>query len=196
MSKRGLVRDLTDLETVYAARTRTMHIKLGTRVSSDGTRNACSTRLKTMRVKLLARFARPSADKVVTISNLSDVELLLDSIFARLDDDHEHFVVLFLNGANEVIGYKRMASGPCHAGNVDPKLLYRSTLLLGAPNIILAHNHPSGNTTPEPLDILLTGSLVISGRLLNVDVLDHFIYTRNEQLSMRETFPQLFEAQE
>jgi DNA repair protein RadC len=79
---------------------------------------------------------------------------------------------------------------------VDPKLVFRSALLLGASNIILAHNHPNGKTTPSSHDIALTGKLSVGGRVLNLGVLDHIIWTKKAHVSLREEYSTLFEAEE
>jgi DNA repair protein RadC len=172
MSKRGRIRDLTNVETIYTAR------------------------IKTLRVKLRAAFADFPEEELRILSNPMEVAPVLSAIFGVLSDEQEHFVILVLNVANELVGFSVIASGRADRVDVDPKLVFRRALLLGAHSIILCHNHPAQKATPSPHDVALTGMLVIAGRVIEIDVLDHIIYTRNEQLSMRETFPQLFEPRE
>lgn len=157
-----------------------------------GTRTVYSARLSTIRIKLSARRAAGEEIELLTIRCNAELEQVLDVIFATLDDDQEHFIILILNVANELIGYKVVASGSQEHVYVDPKLVFRNALLLGASNIILAHNHPGGQTTPSPHDISLTGELCICGRFLALGVLDHIIYTKKERLSMRQAHPSLF----
>src|SRR4051812_34918906 len=68
---------------------------------------------------------------------------VLRSIFQSLDDDQEHFVVLFLSAAGRVAGYKVLFSGSQSSSIADCKVIFRNALLFGAHSIIVAHNHPS-----------------------------------------------------
>ncbi|MCG8418556.1 MAG: JAB domain-containing protein [Proteobacteria bacterium] len=167
-SKVPYVRDLTNVQTVYTAR------------------------LRTLRVKLRTALATATDVELLTISSKADLTQVLEVIFATLDDDQEHFIILILNAANELIGYKVIASGAQDHVHIDPKQVFRNALLLGANSIILAHNHPSGKATPSAQDIALTGQLRIGGELLHLSVLDHLIYTKKEQISLRDCMPALF----
>jgi DNA repair protein RadC len=60
---------------------------------------------------------------------------------------------------------------------VDPKQLFKSVLSENGVQIILAHNHPSGNLNPSSSDISLTKKLKEAGKLLDIPVLDHLIIT-------------------
>ncbi len=62
--------------------------------------------------------------------------------------------MLMLNLSGEVTGYKVLASEKQDSVEVDPKIVFRNALLLGAAGIILAHNHPSGNVEPSKNDLL------------------------------------------
>jgi DNA repair protein RadC len=46
-----------------------------------------------------------------------------------------------------------------------------------AVSIILSHNHPSGTLRPSQLDIDLTKKIAAAGRMLEINVLDHIIFT-------------------
>jgi len=50
----------------------------------------------------------------------------------------------------------------------------------------LAHNHPSGDSTPSREDLDLTRRLTEAGRLLGIPVLDHLIIAGKGFLSLRE----------
>ncbi|RJQ59203.1 MAG: hypothetical protein C4517_13610, partial [Stygiobacter sp.] len=53
-------------------------------------------------------------------------------------------------------------------------------------NIILLHNHPSGNSEPSNEDISLTRKLVEAGKLLEIQVFDHLIIAGNSYTSLVE----------
>jgi len=64
--------------------------------------------------------------------------------------------------------------------------VFRDAVRRNSTAMIVAHNHPSGDPTPSPEDILVTRQIVEAGKLLDVDVLDHLIIGRGRYVSMRE----------
>jgi DNA repair protein RadC len=63
---------------------------------------------------------------------------------------------------------------------VDPKSVFKLALdLQTATQIIVAHNHPSGNLQPSQADILITRKLVEAGKLLDIRLIDHLIIAGN-----------------
>lgn len=96
----------------------------------------------------------------------------------RLADlPHEEFWVLLLNHGNKIIGEKQVSEGGVAATIVDPKKVFKIALDEGASNIILVHNHPSGNAKPSQSDIDLTERLANAGKMLDLRVIDHLIVT-------------------
>ena len=89
----------------------------------------------------------------------------------------ETFYMLLLNRGNQVLGYVKVSSGGRVGTVVDSRTVFAPALKGCATGIILAHNHPSGNTRPSNADIELTRNLKKGGELLNVSVLDHLIVT-------------------
>ena len=68
----------------------------------------------------------------------------------------------------------------------DPKLIFGAAIKANACGIIVAHNHPSGNLRPSNSDIDLTKKLKQGGKLLEIDVLDHIIVTKEGYFSMTD----------
>lgn len=98
----------------------------------------------------------------------------------------EESAMICLNRANEVIGYFKVSSGGTASTIMDAKVIFTQALQAGAHSIILAHNHPSGNTKPSDHDIELTKKLVKGADLLDMRVLDHIILTDKSHLSMAD----------
>lgn len=98
----------------------------------------------------------------------------------------EESAMICLNRANEVIGYFKVSSGGTASTIMDAKVIFTQALQSGAHSIILAHNHPSGNTKPSDQDIELTKRLVKGADLLDMRVLDHIILTDNSHTSMAD----------
>ena len=89
----------------------------------------------------------------------------------------EEFSVLVLNRANRVLGYARISQGGLSGTVADPKVIFQIALKSNSCSIIIAHNHPSGNTQPSEADIQLTRKLKDAGAVLDLPVLDHLILT-------------------
>lgn len=99
-----------------------------------------------------------------------------DLLKADLQDiPHEAFWIVLLNRANRVIKKHQISQGGVAGTVADPKLIFKVAVEELASGIILAHNHPSGNLTASQADIDLTKKLKESGKLLDIQVLDHII---------------------
>ena len=125
-------------------------------------------RLRTVTLKL----GEPPA---ATVSAPEAALNFLRPIFAGLDGDREHVVLLALDSQNHVRGFKVVATGGQAASIVDAKTIFRDALLLGAAALILAHNHPSGDPAPSADDVRLTRRLVDAGKILDLRVHDHLV---------------------
>lgn len=103
--------------------------------------------------------------------------------------DHEtveHFIVFWLSSGNKVIGYEIVSIGNLNSSIVHPREVFRGAIVASCANIILMHNHPSGNVEPSPEDVSITKRIVESGKLLDIHVFDHIIVTNDSYLSFTE----------
>ncbi len=89
----------------------------------------------------------------------------------------EQFKVLFLNRSNKVLGILEVSSGGVTGTVADPKLVFVAALKANACNIIISHNHPSGNLKPSLEDERLTQKIKQAGQLLDIKLFDHIIVT-------------------
>lgn len=121
------------------------------------------------------------------IKNSKDIyQILLQIWDAETVELREEFKILLLNRANRLLGFYNLSAGGVSGTVVDPKLVFSTALKANASGIILAHNHPSGSTTPSPQDISLTKKIREGGKLLEIQLLDHLIYTVDGYLSMAD----------
>ncbi len=102
------------------------------------------------------------------------------------DLPHEEFWLLLLNRANKIIKKQPISQGGVSGTVADPKLIFNHALNHLASSVILVHNHPSGNLTPSEADKRLTKQLFEAGKLLEIAVLDHIIYTDNAYFSFAD----------
>lgn len=90
---------------------------------------------------------------------------------------HESFKILLLNNANKVKGIYTLSSGGITGTLVDVRILFAVLLKSLTTSVILAHNHPSGNTNPSEADKQLTQKINKGGEYMDIKVLDHLIIT-------------------
>ena len=98
----------------------------------------------------------------------------------------EEFKIILLNRANRVLGIIPISLGGTSGTVVDPKVVFAAAIKSASSQIILVHNHPSGNLKPSEADINLTRKLKEGGKLLDIEVLDHLIITKDGYLSLAE----------
>lgn len=98
----------------------------------------------------------------------------------------EYFKVLFLNQANQVLGYTLISEGGLTETTADVRLIFQAALLTNSVALILAHNHPSGNLKPSPEDIRLTKQVREASNFMRIKILDHIILSDTEYYSFAD----------
>jgi len=94
----------------------------------------------------------------------------------------ECFVVLSLNGLHQPIGSPAMiAMGSANTVEVHPRDVFREAVKRNAVAVIVAHNHPYGDTEPSKDDKSLTQRLVQAGELLGITLLDHIVISASDK---------------
>ena len=89
----------------------------------------------------------------------------------------EYFKVLFLNQANQVLGYTLISEGGITETSVDVRVILQAALLTNSVALVLAHNHPSGNLRPSRQDMEITKQVKEAAKLIRITVIDHLILT-------------------
>jgi DNA repair protein RadC len=103
-----------------------------------------------------------------------------------ISKEQEHFVVYFLNSKNRVIGRKTVFIGSLNASIVHPREVFRAAIENMSASIICVHNHPSGDPSPSPQDIIVTQRLHEAGEIIGIELLDHVIVSRDGYVSLKE----------
>jgi DNA repair protein RadC len=98
----------------------------------------------------------------------------------------EHFYVISLDTRNNFIGMDEISVGTLTASLVHPRETFESAIKRHAAQIVIAHNHPSGETEPSEDDLKITKRLFDAGKIMGIEVLDHIIITKNGYLSFKE----------
>jgi hypothetical protein len=118
--------------------------------------------------------SKDAANFIRTTFNEGEVEL------------QEQFIVLYLNQANEIIGYYKHSKGAINATVADIRIILATALKSLAVSMVIAHNHPSGNLKPSRADEQLTAKIKESAAMMEVKLLDHVIVTRDSYYSFAD----------
>ncbi|MFY8004530.1 MAG: RadC family protein, partial [Chitinophagaceae bacterium] len=101
-------------------------------------------------------------------------------------NNHEVFVVVYLNTASKVIGHEIISQGGIAGTIADPRVIFRKALANNATNIIVCHNHPSGALKPSNADMQLTKKIAEAAQLLDMRLLDHLIVSTEGYFSFAD----------
>lgn len=98
----------------------------------------------------------------------------------------EHCYMIALNNSNKIVGIFLLSKGTVNECLISPREVFMRALLIGAVQIILCHNHPSGNITPSMEDDKLTMRIKEAGKLINIALIDHIIIAGSQYFSFDE----------
>ena len=102
------------------------------------------------------------------------------------DLKHEECFIILLNRNNEIIRKELVSKGGISGTIVDAKIIFKIAFDFGASSIILSHNHPSGNLKPSMEDKILTQKIKEFGKMIELPLLDHLIFTDNGYFSFSD----------
>ena len=98
----------------------------------------------------------------------------------------EQLRVLLLDIKNNVVGQRVIYQGNVNSAEVRPAEGLRPAVVAAVPNIVVVHNHPSGDPEPSPEDIDATKEIAGAARLLGIELMDHVVIGGNRFVSLRE----------
>ena len=101
-------------------------------------------------------------------------------------EQQEVLVALFLDSKNKPLKTKKVFKGTVNQSILHPREIFKEAVKYPTARIMLAHNHPSGDTRPSNADIEATQRLIECGELMGIEILDHIIVGHNSYLSLRE----------
>lgn len=112
-----------------------------------------------------------------------------DAVYELLRPDlagleQEAFVAVLLDSKHRPVKRVLVALGSLASVDVHPREVFREAIRAGAANVIVAHNHPSGDPEPSGEDLALTRRLRDAGDLLGIKVLDHIIIGKDRYVSL------------
>jgi DNA repair protein RadC len=109
-----------------------------------------------------------------------------DRLIEYRDKKKEYFFVFYLDTKNQEIKNEVISIGTLNSSLVHPREVFEPAVKNLASQIIVAHNHPSGNLQPSKDDIELTKRLVSAGEILGIEVIDHIIFSKDGYFSFKK----------
>ena len=123
--------------------------------------------------ELTKRMSKPIDTSQVQINSPKDVaDLLTDEM--RFEK-REIVKAIILNSKNTIVKIVDVCYGGTNSAVLKPKDVLQEAIKLGAPKIILVHNHPSGDPTPSKSDFDFTERLVQASQIMGIELLDHIV---------------------
>ena len=120
-------------------------------------------------------------------NKITDKEVLLSFLRNKIGYKNvEKFYVIYLSSSNEVIAFEESSSGTLDRSSIYPREIYKRVIMENAKSIIIAHNHPSGNTCPSKCDIDITNEIAKGLKNFGALLLEHIIITRDSYFSFLE----------
>jgi DNA repair protein RadC len=100
--------------------------------------------------------------------------------------EQEELRVALLDTRNRVLSVPVVYCGSVNNSQVRVGELFKAAIRANAASVIVIHNHPSGDPTPSPEDVVITRAITQAGKLLDIDVLDHLVIGRGRYVSLKE----------
>lgn len=122
--------------------------------------------------ELTKRIARPIDNKIKIKSAKDVADLLMPEMKY---EKREIAKVILLNSKNIILKITNISLGGANFACLEPKDVLSEAIKIGAPKIILVHNHPSGDATPSKSDFSLTDRLYEAAEIIGIDLLDHIV---------------------
>ena len=102
------------------------------------------------------------------------------------DTKKEHFVIFFLDTKSQEIKREIISVGSLNANLVHPREVFEPAVRYLAAQVVVAHNHPTGDPSPSPEDSEITRQLVAAGKILGIELKDHVIVSKGNFFSFKE----------
>lgn len=118
------------------------------------------------------------------VKGSKDIARYLQALLRDLP--YEVFAVVFLNRANRINHFEVVSEGGITGTIADPRVILKRALQEDAVNLILCHNHPSGDLQPSRADEDLTRKIKEAARYLDISILDHIIVSETGYFSFAD----------
>ena len=126
-------------------------------------------------------------DRIIERDFIESSEQVIEFLSHTLSfRDRETFLVIYLNGRNQILASEELFTGTLTTSAVYPREVVKKALSNKAAALIFVHNHPSGNLNPSKEDIAITKKLKAAVATIDIAVHDHIIVAGNGHYSMAD----------
>ena len=151
--------------------------------SQKGIKLAKAAQIKAA-IELGRRLVLEAPEERPVIHTPADAAELVQYEMSALEQ--EELRVLLLDTRNRVVHIETVYRGSVNSSQVRVAEIFKTAIRRNASNLIVIHNHPSGDPTPSPDDIAITRAILQAGELLDVKLLDHIIVGSGRFVSLKE----------
>lgn len=137
------------------------------------------TKFKVAEVQISYQPTYKIADRPRITASKHAYDILIDQWNMSRIEYLEEFKILLINRRNRVLGVVDISQGGLSGTIADPKVIFAAALKSSASGIILCHNHPSGEVDPSEEDKRITAKLKAGGKILDLNILDHLIISKD-----------------
>ena len=143
-----------------------------------------STALRLKAAMALGRKLLQPENERPTIQSPADAAEILMPLLAHREQ--EYMLVMVLDTRNRLLETVEIYHGSLNSSMVRVGELFKPALQRNAASILICHNHPSGDPSASPEDVLVTRAVNQAGKLLDVSLLDHLIVSQSRWISLKE----------
>ena len=137
------------------------------------------------KIQLVKEDSNNYLENCEALTSPDRVASALNEIFNLENQTDEHFVMLCLNTKNRIIGAFEVCVGTIDASLINIRGIMQRALLCNASRIMVAHNHPSGDSSPSREDKKSTMKIKEACDLMGISLLDHIVIGEDEYFSFK-----------
>ncbi len=134
--------------------------------------------------ELTKRMAKATGADAIRLTSPSSVANYYMQDMRHLTQ--EKVLLIMLDSKSKILKDMIISSGTVNSSLLSPREIFLHALKYEAVNIIILHNHPSGDPTPSKEDIHTTKRLKEVGNLIGIKLMDHIIIGDNRYISLGE----------
>ena len=161
------------------------HYEAAKSSGKEGNGAASAQAAETQPLKVRVMLVREGPAEKANIGSPEDAFKLLRREVTGLD--REQLWRIDLDARHNVLGYEVVSVGTATASLVHPREIFKGAILNSAVGIVLAHNHPSQDTSPSPEDREVTRRVSRAGELLGIPLVDHLVLSDEKFYSFKQS---------
>lgn len=165
------------IKTIFANKSSNFELESFLKINGIGKINAMKV------ISILELTQRFKSKREVIIYSPKEIASELTNI---KNIKKEYFYLFCLDSRNKVIKKELVSVGTLNSSLVHPREVFEPAIRNLSAQIVIAHNHPSGDTNPSEEDLNITTKLVKVGELLGINILDHIVISKEMFFSFKE----------